>query len=183
MKSLMNLREQSAARPLLADDIVEFHAARLLLLLHYCGVKNRISGLTKLAKLDFFVRYPTFFAAACAHLNTTYQGVLAGVESSMVRYHYGPWDQRYYHVLGYLEARRLISVERSGKAFNFSLTPLGLTYANRLAEDESFAEIVAQMAQVGTVLGKNSGTALKNLVYELFGEEVAEREMGEVIVP
>ncbi len=55
-----------AGLPLTADQITEFHAARLMLLLHLCGVKNRIEGLTKLAKLDFFVRYPAFFLRAAA---------------------------------------------------------------------------------------------------------------------
>jgi hypothetical protein len=50
--------------PLSADNIVEFHAARILLLISLCGTSNRIDGLTKMAKLDFFVRYPNFFAVA-----------------------------------------------------------------------------------------------------------------------
>ena len=61
MKSLNRLGARSVSLPLSADDIVEFHAARLLLLLSVCGVAGRIDGLTKMAKLDFFARYPDFF--------------------------------------------------------------------------------------------------------------------------
>lgn len=44
---------ESLAMP--ADEVLELHAARLLLLIKLCGVKGeKISGLTKLAKLDFF---------------------------------------------------------------------------------------------------------------------------------
>jgi hypothetical protein len=60
MKSLNRLGARSVSLPLSADDIVEFHAARLLLLLSVCGVAGRIDGLTKMAKLDFFARYPDF---------------------------------------------------------------------------------------------------------------------------
>jgi hypothetical protein len=64
MRSLNRLGMRSAGLSLCADDIVEFHAARLLLLMRICGVSGRIDGLTKLAKLDFFARYPDFFEAA-----------------------------------------------------------------------------------------------------------------------
>jgi hypothetical protein len=64
MKSLRNQSTQPASVPLIADDILEFHAARVLLLIAICGTNDAISSLTKLAKLDFFVRYPDFFLAA-----------------------------------------------------------------------------------------------------------------------
>lgn len=95
MKSLKNLARQPAALPLVADDVLEFHAARLLLLFRICGTKDRISGLTKMAKLDFFVRYPQFFERLRAHIHNTAPVVSRSVESSMVRHHYGPWDKRY----------------------------------------------------------------------------------------
>ena len=66
MRSLSRVGLQPVSLPLAADDIVEFHAARLLLLMEICGVKGRIDGLTKMAKLDFFSRYPDFFEVARA---------------------------------------------------------------------------------------------------------------------
>ena len=48
MRSLNRVGTLPMSLPLAADDIVEFHAARLLLLMHVCGVKGRIDGLTKL---------------------------------------------------------------------------------------------------------------------------------------
>ena len=109
MKSIKQIGFAPVSLPLSADNIVEFHAARIFLLISLCGTGNRIDGLTKMAKLDFFVRYPDFFAVAkntsppVAESNDT-------VRSAMIRHHYGPWDKRYYHVLAYLEARQLIEV-------------------------------------------------------------------------
>ena len=104
MISLNRLGAQPVSLPLSADDIVEFHIARLLLLLRECGIAGRIDGLTKMAKLDFFVRYPDFFEAArvaSGSVNATNTPNQAesddAVESAMVRHHYGPWDKRYYH--------------------------------------------------------------------------------------
>src|SRR5258708_7051132 len=121
MKSLKNLASQPAAIPLVADDILEFHAARLLLLLSLCSTKDRIEGLTKLAKLDFFVRYPQFFERVNAHAKKVAPATPRTIESSMVRHHYGPWDKRYYHILAYLEGKDLIEVQKSGSTFNFQL--------------------------------------------------------------
>ena len=46
MKSLRNLAKHPAGIPVLADDVLEFHALRLLLLLKVCGTSGRIDGLT-----------------------------------------------------------------------------------------------------------------------------------------
>jgi hypothetical protein len=181
MKSIHNLARQPASVPLVADQVLEFHAARLLLLLKICGVAGRIEGLTKLAKLDFFVRYPQFFATLAEKLGAAAPARTAHVESSMVRHHYGPWDKRYYHVLAYLKAKGLITVEKEGKGFTFRLTDAGKAVAATLASKPSFAGLTVQMAEVKKLLGGKAGTTLKNLVYETFDKEVAQRSLGEVI--
>lgn len=181
MKSIKNLRRQLVTLPLLADDVVEFHAARLVLLLKLCGTKGRINGLTKMAKLDFFVRYPQFFSVVCEALGKEVEILPGVVESSMVRYHYGPWDQRYYHVLAYLESRGLMEVAREGTAFELALTSLGEKAATRLEKEPAFAQLAKQMRQVRKVLGRKSGSRLKKLVYETFDREVAQLSLGEVI--
>ena len=142
MKSLQNFWSQPAGIPVLADDVLEFHAARLLLLFKICGISGRIDGLTKMAKLDFFVRYPQFFEEMCAHLGKTPMAPThRPVESSMVRFHYGPWDRRYYHVLSYLEAKGLLTVERDGSMYVFKLTDVGKEIAKRAEKSVSYAGI------------------------------------------
>lgn len=181
MRSIRNLGRQSTSLPMLADDLIEFHAARLLLLLKLCGIKNRIHGLTKMAKLDFFVRYPQFFAVACQALGEDVEPALDTVESSMVRYHYGPWDQRYYHILAYLESRGLLEIEQGGNAFDLALTPLGGQIATQLQNDPVFDQLVEQMRRVKKVLGDKSGSRLKKLIYDTFEQEVAQLSIGKVI--
>ena len=153
----------------------------MLLLVKLCGTDERIDGLTKMAKLDFFVRYPQFFVTACATLGKNPGQVPESIESSMVRYHYGPWDRRYYHVVAYLESRELLKVEKTGKAFSLVLTPLGQQTADKLASEPSFGQLTGQMKKVKLVLGKMTGSRLKSLVYRVFDKEVAERQIGEVI--
>lgn len=187
MKSLARLGGHSVSLPLAADDIVEFHAARLLLLLSICGTSGRIDGLTKMAKLDFFARYPDFFEAARtaseARKDDTASEAEArsAVESAMVRHHYGPWDKRYYHVLAGLEGKELIAVTKEANAYRIALTPRGAERAKALAAKASFAPLVVRMRQVKRTFGGKSGSSLKNLIYELFDQEVGKRPMGEVI--
>ena len=185
MKSIKNLSAYPISLPILADDILEFHAARLLLLLKVCGEKGQLKGLTKMAKLDFFVRYPHFFKTAAKVLgeDIVQDNIDSGVESKMVRYHYGPWDQRYYHILAYLEAKGLIKTTKEGSAVNLSLTELGNESSAILEKNISFAPILNQMRQLKNVLGHKKGSELKNLVYEIFDEEVAKLSIGEVIIP
>jgi DNA-binding PadR family transcriptional regulator len=186
MRSLRNLAEFPSSIPVTADEIVEFHAARLLLLIRLCGSKAKtdglpkIEGLTKVAKLDFFVRYPRFFGRITSYLRNG-PSDFPHVESSMVRYHYGPWDQRYYHVLAYLESKGLVSVGKQGNTFVFSLTRLGEDAAESLRNKPSFDVLVRQMKAVKKALGSKSGSSLKKLIYEVFREEVTEKKMGEVI--
>jgi hypothetical protein len=180
MKTLKNLAGRPAAAPLAADDVLEFHAGRLLLLLGTCGgTAGAISGLTKMAKLDFFVRYPEFFKTVESRGKSAREE--GAVEAAMIRHHYGPWDKRYYHLLAYLEARQLISVSLTGRAYRIALTPTGKIAAKRLAASDAFADLLEHMREVNAKFGRKTGNELKNLIYETFGEEVAEQELGSVI--
>jgi hypothetical protein len=181
MKSVRTLGRTPISLPLPADDITELHAARLLLLFHHCGSGDKIDGLTKMAKLDFFVRYPSFFDRAAKHLGKTATSASEQTESFMVRHHYGPWDKRYYQVLAFLEARGLIRVEKLGKTYEFTLTALGQEKSKSLSKSKPFVSLVAQMKEVKRVLGRMNGTKLKNIVYEIFDEEVKQRKLGEII--
>lgn len=181
MKSIRALGRIPRSLPLSADDVTELHAARLLLLLHHCGSGEMIGGLTKLAKLDFFVRYPVFFERAARYLGKTISSESDQAESPMVRHHYGPWDKRYYQVLAFLEARGLITVQKQGSTYDFTLTELGQEKAKTLTKSDSFASLVEQMRAVKKFFGRKSGTQLKNLVYEVFDEEVKQRRLGELI--
>ena len=181
MKSLTNLANQAAGIPLLADDVLEFHAARLLLLLKLCGQSGRIDGLTKMAKLDFFVRYPRFFNIVCDKLGMPISTSVRRVESSMIRFRYGPWDRRYYHVLGYLEAKQLVKITPKGNMYELKLTGIGDDVADHFAKDSAFKEVAGHMRKVKKVLGAKAGSTLKKLVYQLFEDEVKRRSLGEAI--
>ncbi|APG93870.1 hypothetical protein SAMCFNEI73_pC0146 (plasmid) [Sinorhizobium americanum] len=139
-----------------------------------------------MAKLDFFTRYPDFFEAARAAIdNTTATSAptVDAVESSMVRHHYGPWDKRYYQVLGVLEAKQLIAVTKHKQSYQIALSPMGKERAKALAAKPSFQDLVARQREVKKAFGSKSGTFLKDLIYRLFDQEVGKRTLGQVITP
>lgn len=176
LTSFGRLGGYSAAAPLPADEVLEFHAARLLLLLQVVG-SGTVDGLTKLAKLDFFVRYPDFFARATGSALAT-----GANESSMIRFHYGPWDKRYYQLLGYLESKDLVEVSRPGpRTYRFALTSEGQRVAQLLEGDAAFADLLDRMHKVRGAFGNWSGSRLKNLVYSTFRREVGLAQIGDVI--
>ncbi|MCA6573125.1 MAG: hypothetical protein IM537_15630 [Pseudanabaena sp. M57BS1SP1A06MG] len=181
MKSMQELSKVPAGMPLLADDIVEFHAARLLLLLKICGTNGRVEGLTKLAKLDFFVRYPEFFNKAAAAANESIRSASKIVESSMVRYHYGPWDKRYYEIIAYLRSRGLIQITQKNNTYIFQITSLGEGKVKLLKTDSAYKNLCEQMNRVKSAFGKKAGSTLKNMIYKIFQEEVTNRTLDEVI--
>ncbi len=188
MKSLNRLGVHPVSLPLSADDVVEFHAARLLLLLHLCGISGRIDSLTKLAKLDFFVRYPDFFEIARAadmpsDTSDIHKQISSdqAVESVMIRHYYGPWDKRYYHVLAQLEAKHLIAVSKKGNSYQIKLTNIGKDRAKILSKRSSFISLAEHMRAVKKIFGSKNGNYLKKLIYHLFDSEVGKRPIGEKI--
>jgi hypothetical protein len=100
----MTTPRQAADLALLRDDLA-YHQARVLLLVDTVagtqGHSGKMDGLTKLAKLDFLLRYPALAPAvldgldpadARLHLSEEDKAEPAEVEAPMTRYKYGPWD-------------------------------------------------------------------------------------------
>ncbi|MAT96414.1 MAG: hypothetical protein CL608_04655 [Anaerolineaceae bacterium] len=189
MISIKNAARFPTGTPLTSDNLVESHAARLILLLSICGDKEgkstlrKIDGLTKLAKLDFFVRYPEFFARAASAIGKSTNIASTDKEPKMIRYHYGPWDHRYYQVLPFMEAHALVDIVKDDKKnqYKFYLTELGVELATSLQDKPEFADLITKMKEVKRVLGRKNGNQLKKLVYELFQDEVGALSLGEVI--
>lgn len=129
------------------DDAVDLHAARLLLLLDAFAGKDgteRVQGLTKLAKLDFLLRYPVMLERALEARGRTTRDVQvddherASVESAMVRYRFGPWDHRYREFINVLVAKGLATLNIEGRTIVIGLTDSGRDAARKLAADPVF---------------------------------------------
>lgn len=189
--------EQKAAwpRPTLADIATSLdrdepiHLARLLLLVRAFtrdeGVA--IDGITKLAKLDFLLRYPSFFERAMIarglspKLAAVEEYERRSVEAAMVRYRYGPWDHRYRRFINILAAKGLVDVAADGRTVRLNLTARGREVANALAADKANgplavrAGILRQRIDIGA-------TKIMKFIYATF-PEIATLAYDEAIAP
>ena len=124
------------------DDL---HIGRLLLLLRaFAGRKGTgtVDGLTKLAKLDFLLRYPVYLERALPRRNAesdvpaveVQEHERKSIESSMIRFKYGPWDPRYRRFLNLMIAKGMVDVVVEGKTYRIGLTERGLDVSKSLSE-------------------------------------------------
>jgi hypothetical protein len=156
------------------NNSLDYHSARILLILAaYSETQNRpLDGLTKLAKLDFLIRYPTFLEQLTpkilrqelpVSLMPT-QNEVAAVESRMIRYKYGPWDDRYYPILGILIGLGLVEPSSGKGRVALAVTEAGALIASHISADPSW-QLVSQRAHFVTQSFNLTGNQLKNLIY------------------
>ncbi|GGJ69696.1 hypothetical protein [Streptomyces brasiliensis] len=157
---------------------VHYHEARILLLIsQFTTAKGGLTGLTKLAKLDFLLRYPAMLERLLPAGQASWPAGTAptpperlAVESRMTRYKYRPWDQRYYSILGSLAARALITYGDSARA-EFRVTEQGAAVAASLAATPEWAVVASRIKLLKRHFNK-SGSALKNLIYDRLPDAV-----------
>jgi hypothetical protein len=167
----------------------ELHEGRLLLLISVFsrGPSHAVEGLTKLAKLDFLLRYPVLLERALVARNRSAASLgiteheRESVESKMVRYRYGPWDHRYRSFLNVLAAKGLVDVHVHGRTTMIGVTQQGESFAERLRAAEAFADIARRAEQLRGALDIR-GSALVKFVYSTF-PEIASLRMNEAIEP
>ena len=160
------------------DEAPELHCARLLVLLRaFAGPErgDRIEGLTKLAKLDFLLRYPVMLeralkakgrSASAANVETHERH---SVESEMVRYRFGPWDHRYRALLNILIGKGLAEISVEGRTITVGLTEEGVSISETLSSAGEFSKYVERAA----ILRRHfnlTATNLMRFIYDTFPE-------------
>lgn len=155
------------------DVALDYHHGRVLLLLKHFGPSqgHPLKGLTKLAKLDFLLRYPMFTERILRARGIDWvlgteptDSERLAVESRMMRYKYGPWDNRYYPILGSLIGLDLIGTERVGRTFSMHLTEFGAVVANKLSVTLSWAQVDLRAGFLQERFDV-SGSSLKAMIY------------------
>lgn len=157
--------------------------ARLLLLIDTFTTKTQsLEGRTKMAKLDFFLRYPVYLARALEIRSADTQmkvepDEIRNIENRMVRYRFGPWDPSYFGMLGRLIGKGLVQPVPFAQGIAFRSTDLGGTLVKKLKQEEEWTKV----AHRATLLKRHlnlSGTSLKNFIYDHF-PEVTQATWGE----
>lgn len=165
------------------DAEPSLHAARLLVLISAfsgTGQQDTVAGLTKLAKLDFLLRYPVMLERAMAAKGRSAHDVQLedherlSVESQMVRYRFGPWDHRYREFLNILVGKGLVTVSVEGRKIVIALTEHGRALASELSASPEFQDY----ARRSSLLKRHfdlQATTLMRFIYATFPEVVSLR--------
>lgn len=171
-----------------ADDALQL--GRLLILLRAFGGRGGsqpVEGLTKLAKLDFLLRYPAYLERALAargisELKSQVEDYERdSVEAHMVRYRYGPWDHRYRRLLNILVGLGLVHIDTDRRTVVIRLTDEGKKAAEALSADPSYARISGRASLLKRHLDLGA-TNLMDFIYATF-PEVVSLSLGETIGP
>lgn len=187
----MSLRIVNAA--ISTEQADELHQARLMLLLRHTADRGdgSVEGITKLAKLDFLLRYPLYLERLFKQLNKDRARPLLvkkqpyeehTVESKMIRFRYGPWDERYRRWIALLVSKGLANTYLKGRTVHVRLTDSGLTIAERIAEDPAFVDLDQRSRIISKSVGSKSGDWLKKTIYEVV-PELTGMAWGEDIQP
>lgn len=165
------------------DQAPILHEARLLILIDvFTGEhgEDAIEGLTKLAKLDFLLRYPVMLERALEARNASTRSVEVqdherySVESEMVRYRFGPWDHRFREFLNILVAKGLASVHVEGRKVVIHGTERGKSCAAQFADSHEF-DAYLQRARLLKRHFDITATNLMRFIYDTFPEIVSLR--------
>ena len=158
--------------------------ARLLILI---GAFSRGSvglvGRTKLAKLDFFLRYPAYLRTALrlkapdVVLDDPDESI--DVESRMIRYRFGPWDPKYFLIISRLVGTDLIEIVETPHGMGFKENSTGKDVLNKLVTFEDWAPTFAR-AKIVKQHFDLSGKRLKEFIYGAF-PEIVDKRWGEAI--
>ena len=148
--------------------------ARLLLLIEAFSRRTKVlEGRTKLAKLDFLLRYPAYYKRALqirrpdlAHAKETPK---PDVESRMVRYRFGPWDPAYFALLGRLVGKGLVRPTPYARGIGYRATEKGRSVAAAFRDEPAWAETSERVELLRRHFNL-SGANLKKFIYENFPE-------------
>lgn len=176
------------------ENLDDFHLGRLLLLLGSADARKStlttkakaVEGITKLAKLDFLLRYPTCLERALAELGLDGSDANVqprerrSIEAKMVRFRYGPWDSRYRRWLGLLAARGLVTLGLQGNTVQIGLSDAGRTLAAQFRDDPLFEGLAHRADVIMKAVGPMRATQLKDFVYEAI-PEIVDMKWGEEI--
>ena len=165
------------------DSLPDLHAARLLVLISAFSDSEQgdaVEGLTKLAKLDFLLRYPVMLERALEAKSRSTRDVKLedherlSVESQMVRYRFGPWDHRYREFLNILIGKGLVAVSVEGRKVVIGLTERGRTLASELSASPDFEDYARRSSLLKRHFDMQA-TTLMRFIYDTFPEVVSLR--------
>ncbi len=168
-----------------AEKSNDLHILRLLILLSSQKSIKPISGITKLVKLDFLLRYPNCLERALKAIDYKKEINIdeierTTIESSMIRFKYGPWDSRYRRWISIMQAKGLILTYSKGKTVYVEITKKGIDLVNSIENHELYIKYIERSTIIMKMFNSKSASKLVEFIYEVF-PELEEMKWGDQI--
>ncbi|MCU6794855.1 hypothetical protein OB236_22335 [Paenibacillus sp. WQ 127069] len=160
------------------DERDELHVIRILILLHTLIGKKQDKTtieLTRLAKLDFLLRYPSALEKALTILNKIKEVNITeaeknNIETNMLAFRYSPWSGDFRRLLVVLSAKCLITWQRREKYLDICLTENGNELFLKLNIITEFSSMIKQSKALKTNIASLSTLKIDNLMSEVLTE-------------
>lgn len=170
----------------------ELHLLRILILIDTLSGKNQtqeVDGINKMVKLDFLLRYPVALERALIYIgkNKDINKIemkafeKENVESQLMHFQYGPWDNRYRRFLTILESKELITLSVKGQTVKIGITNSGHQVVKKTVDLPEFQDYIVRSKLIKSNFNKLSPKALIDFYYNVFPEMVTMKK-GEKII-
>lgn len=156
----------------------DYHCMRILILLSKSRkdrIPKAIDGLSKLAKMDFFMQYPGCLKKASNHFKrvagiNVIKPEANSIGSKMYYFKYSPWDSRYRKWISLLQARDLVITHTKGNTVYVEITHAGLGLTTNLGDVDVFKMWQTNSDAVIKMFSGMSGIKISGFISEHFPE-------------
>lgn len=163
-----------------------YHCVRILILLSKSqgnATIKAIDGLSKLAKMDFFMQYPKCLKRAAKLIKRTpdievLESEANSIGSKMYYFKYAPWDYRYRKWISLLQARGLVISHTKGNTVHVEITMTGMELAQQIQTYAEYALWRTNGAAVIKIFSSMSGAKISKFISDEF-PEILDLKSGE----
>lgn len=163
---------------IILDERDDLHLIRILILIYtLIGKKSEKTTieLTKLAKLDFLLRYPSALETTLNNLNkkkdiSITEAEKNNIETNILSFRFSPWSSDFRRLMVLLNAKILIRWERRERYLDIHQTPEGLLLYQEILEYDEFKSMIQQSKAIKTNVSTLSMIKLDTLLSKALTE-------------
>ncbi|MDQ0090114.1 putative type IV restriction endonuclease [Paenibacillus anaericanus] len=163
---------------IILDERDELHIIRILVLIYTLigAKKDKVTiELTKLAKMDFLLRYPSALDSALLNLYkqkdvSITEAEKNNIETNILSFRFSPWSSDFRRLMVLLNAKSLIKWEQRGKYLDIYHTPKGIELFKEVLKFKEFESMIKQSQAIKTNISNLSGLKLDSLLSKVLTE-------------
>lgn len=146
------------------------------------GKNGKVQGITKLAILDFLLKYPAALDKVLEKqeregnkainkkrvILQSYE--INSIDARMMKFNFAPWDLKYRRIVSILKAKDLIQIDIEGKKVVLGISNKGIDISRKLSDFNNYEYMAVRSKIIKTVFGNWSQRKLIDMMYLTFPE-------------